>query len=107
MTAMTTKPDTYGAGEFVGRICGLIVLLAGHTRHGLAPSEIAKKLGTSPANVTRMVAHLKSAGFVDDTPLKRLRLGPKVVQIALGHLSDMQQGEDELADLRRRYTPKN
>ncbi len=104
---MTTKADTYGAGEFVGRICSLIVLLASHTRHGLAPSEIAKKLGTSPANVTRLVAQLKASGFVEDTPLKRLRLGPKVVQIALCHLSDMKQGEDELADLRRRYTPKN
>lgn len=76
---MTTKADTYGAGEFVGRICSLIVLLASHTRHGLAPSEIAKKLGTSPANVTRLVAQLKASGFVEDTPLKRLRLGPKVI----------------------------
>lgn len=104
---MSKADSTYGTGEFAGRICGLMVLLAGHTRHGLAPSEIAKKLDTSPANVTRLVAQLKSTGFVEDTPLKRLRLGPKVVQIALSHLSDMQQGEDELADLRRRYNGKN
>jgi DNA-binding IclR family transcriptional regulator len=99
--------ETYKGGEQTDRVCRLILLLAGNTVNGLSPGEIAKGLDTHPSNVTRLIAHLKRSRFVEEHPLGgRWRLGAKVVQIALAHMSDVRRAEEDLNDIRNRYSRK-
>lgn len=96
-------PDYINAAQ--QRILQTLVLLAGNEFAGLAPSQIAKSLGTSQSNVTRDLANLQAGGLaeiIQDTG--RWRLGPRLVQIATAfslHLDESRRRVDEVA---QRYT---
>lgn len=86
------------------RILAAVVILAGHEAEGLAPSQLATGLRTTPSNVTRDLANLKEAGFAEQLANGNWRLGPKPVQIALAFqrgLADLKARHDEITN---RYT---
>ena len=96
--------DTYinGAQQ---RLLKAIVVLAGNEFSGLAPSDLAKALSTSPSNITRDLANLKEAGLAEQLPENgRWRLGPKLVQIALAFSDHLSRSQGRMADLQNRYT---
>jgi len=87
------------------RLLKAVVLLAGNEFSGLAPSDLAKALGTNPSNVTRDLANLKEAGLaeqIQDTG--RWRLGPKLIQIALAFSDHLIRSSDRMNELKQRYT---
>lgn len=87
------------------RLLKAIVLLAGNEFSGLAPSDLAKALGTNPSNVTRDLANLKEAGLAEQLPdTGRWRLGPKLVQIALAFSDHVARSSDRMDELKQRYT---
>lgn len=89
------------------RLLKVIVLLAGNEFAGLAPSDIAKALNTSPSNMTRDLANLKEAGLAEQlTDTGRWRLGPKLVQIALAFSDHMNRSSARIAEMQQRYTRK-
>lgn len=87
------------------RLLKAIVLLAGNEFSGLAPSDLAKALGTNPSNVTRDLANLKEAGLAEQLPdTGRWRLGPKLVQIALAFSDQMSRSTSRIDEMQQRYT---
>ena len=98
-------PEKYGSSEQTSRVCRALVMLAGNTVNGMLPGELAKALNTSPATITRMLAHLKQEGFVEETKLGgRWRLGSRVAQIGLAALADVAARESELNEIKQRYS---
>lgn len=84
----------------------VLLLLAGNEFGGLAPSEIAKAIGATPANITSDLRVLQKAGLAEPLPhdTRKWRLGPKIVQIANAfkdHLSEVQRRAEEIE---QRYT---
>lgn len=87
------------------RLLKTIVLLAGNEFSGLAPSDLAKALGTNPSNVTRDLANLKEAGLAETLPdTGRWRLGPKLIQIAMAFADHIARSSDRMNELKQRYT---
>ncbi|WP_432460828.1 MarR family transcriptional regulator [Agarivorans sp. QJM3NY_25] len=68
----------------VQRCLVMIEALAGHEIEGLSPGVLAINLQLSSANVTRMLANLEHAGWIETCPAnpKRWRLAHKPVQLA-------------------------
>lgn len=98
-----TRPDY--TNEAQQRILRTLVLLAGNEFLGLAPSQIAKSIGTNPSNVTRDLANLKTAGLAEEMDgLGTWRLGPKVVQIALAFSEQSSRMGERVAEIQNRYT---
>lgn len=83
------------------RILAAVVALAGHEADGLAPSQLAQALRTTPSNITRDLANLREAGFAEQLASGNWRLGPKQVQIALSFqrgLADLKARHDEITN---------
>lgn len=97
---MTTKTLS-GA---IQKTCGLFRLLAGNELLGLAPGEIAKGLGVSPAWVSVNLPALASTGFVEQVAdTNRWRLGVQFVRIAVTVSTNLNQNKRQLDDLSSRY----
>lgn len=87
------------------RILKLVMLLAGHEIHGLAPSQIARDQGCSASMVTRDLDNLRTAGFAEVVPeTKGWRLAPMVVQITARHLAALDRAEQRTSEIRNRYS---
>jgi DNA-binding IclR family transcriptional regulator len=87
------------------RVMRAVLVLAGHEVHGLAPAQIARDMQVSPSVVTRDMANLEAAGWAERVPATgNWRLGPAPVQVALRHMSAMDQAEGRLAEIRQRYS---
>lgn len=98
-----SRPDY--TNEAQQRLCRTLILLAGNEFLGLAPSEIAKSLGTNPSNVTRDLANLRTAGLAEEmADTGKWRLGPKLVQIALAFSQNAGRMADRVAEIQNRYT---
>lgn len=93
------------AHEGQQRLLKLITLLAGHELTGAAPSDLARAQDCAPSLMTRDLANLALAGFAEHVPeTGRWRLSPQVVQIAIKHMTALDQAERRLADVRNRYS---
>jgi DNA-binding IclR family transcriptional regulator len=87
------------------RLLRLLLVLAGHEVHGLAPHVIARELGASASVVTRDMANLQAAGWAEKVPATGLwRLAPLPVQIAARHMAALGQAESRLAEIKNRYS---
>ncbi|MDY6979193.1 MAG: MarR family transcriptional regulator [Pseudomonadota bacterium] len=87
------------------RVLRILTVLAGHEVSGLAPGEIAKGTGYSASNVTRALANLRIAGLAEQLPdSERWRLSPKVVQIAIAHMSGLDKAQGKLDEVRNRFS---
>jgi len=87
------------------RILKVIQILAGQELQGLAPTDLARALGTTPSNVTRDLANLREAGWAEEmADTGRWRLGPKPIQIALAFSDGVQRARQKLDEIQARYT---
>lgn len=84
----------------------VLLALAGYECTGVAPSEIAKAVGTSASNVTRDLRVLQKVGLAQPMPdsPNLWRLGPKLVQIATAFSLNYQRAQSRLDEVRQRYT---
>lgn len=97
------KPDY--TNEAQQRLCKMIRLLAGNEFGGLAPSELAKALGTNPSNVTRDLFNLQKAGIAEEVADSgRWRLGPALVQIGLAFSLHLDRARSRFDEINQRYT---
>lgn len=105
MNTPTTKP----LSAPIQKTCDLFRLLAGHELLGLAPGEIAKGLGVSPAWVSLNLPALATTGYVEQVQgTNRWRLGVQLVRIALTVSTNLNKAKQQLDDLTSRYaTPLN
>lgn len=88
----------------IQKTCDLFRLLAGHELLGLAPGEIAKGLGVSPAWVSINLPALATTGYVEQVEgTNRWRLGVQFVRIALTVSTNLNKAKQQLDDLTSRY----
>lgn len=88
----------------IQKTCDLFRLLAGHELLGLAPGEIAKGLGVSPAWVSINLPALATTGYVEQVEgTNRWRLGVQFVRIALTVSTNLNKSKQQLDDLTSRY----
>ena len=87
------------------RILRILVHLGGHEVNGLAPGEISKSLDISPANVTHDLANLKHAGMAEQLQeTGRWRLTPRIPQIGVAMLQQIERNQRKLEETRQRFT---
>lgn len=87
------------------RILKILLTLGGHEINGLSPGEISKSLNIQPAHITRDLANLKIAGIAESIPeTGRWRLTPKVPQIAMAMLREIEKREGFISETKQRYT---
>ena len=87
------------------RLLETLKCLAGHEVDGLAPSQIAKRVGTGESNTTSDLAQLHLAGLAEQiTDTGRWRLSPLLPQIGLAMLATVERAESRLRDIQTRYT---
>lgn len=86
------------------RVLQALQLLAGHELDGLAPGEIAKRLRTTPSNVTRDLANLKEAGLAECLDSGRWRITPRMAQLALGVLRALDRAKQRVEEVGQRFT---
>lgn len=87
------------------RILRLVLMLAGHELHGLAPRDLTEALAVSAATITRDLHNLHEMGLAEVIQeTGRVRLGPKVVQIAIAHMTAMDRATTQLNDIKNRYS---
>ena len=79
--------------------------LAGHELHGVAPNQLAESLGVSAGTITRDLHNLRAAGAAEQIQeTGRYRLAPKMVQIAVAHMTAMDRAERQLGEIKQRFT---
>lgn len=87
------------------RALRLVSLLAGHELHGIAPNQLAESLGVSAGTITRDLHNLRAAGAAEQIQeTGRYRLAPKMVQIAVAHMTAMDRAERQLGEIKQRFT---
>lgn len=87
------------------RVLRLITILAGHELHGVTPTDLAKALDVSGGTITRDMHNLHTAGLAEQIQeTGRWRLGPKVVQIAIAHMTAMDRATNQLNEIKNRYS---
>ena len=88
------------------RVLRIIPVMAGHELDGIAPGGLAKKLQTTPSNISRDLRILQSEGFVELVPGldNRWRLSPKMIQIARSHMMGIERMEARLKEVEQRYS---
>ncbi|MGN6229158.1 MAG: winged helix-turn-helix domain-containing protein [Dyella sp.] len=85
------------------RVLKMLMLLAGHEMFGLAPSEIAKAIKTSPSNVTRDLANLKEAGLAEPLDGGRWRITPRMGQLALRVMNALGEARARVEETAQRF----
>lgn len=87
------------------RILRIVLMLAGHELHGVAPKDIAESAGVASATITRDLHNLREIGLIETIQeTGRVRLGPKVVQIAIAHMTAMDRASAQLNEIKNRYS---
>lgn len=87
------------------RMLDLLLILAGHELHGLAPIEIAKALNAPRSTALRDLNVLRKKGFAEQIPeTDRWRLAPRMVQIAVAFSTGINRARSKLAETEQRYT---
>ncbi|WP_065204279.1 MarR family transcriptional regulator [Shewanella woodyi] len=101
-----TNSDNQYISEQVQRTLKIIVVMAGREIQGISPSELAKLVQTSPTNITRALANLKEANFVERLPsdARHWRLAPKLVQIANSVSLNLNQAQLQLQQDQQNYS---
>ncbi len=86
------------------RILKVLLILDDHEVDGLAPQQIADSLGIKPSQVTHDLANLHLAGLAEQMESKRWRLTPRIPQIAVAMLGNLDRKQRKLAEIEQRYT---
>ncbi len=102
---MAAPDATPPLSEPIRKTCELFRLLAGHEVLGLAPGEIATRLGVPPSWCSRNLPALATTGFVEQVAgTNRWRLGVAFVRIAFTVSTNLNNARAQLDETARRYS---
>jgi DNA-binding MarR family transcriptional regulator len=74
-----------------------------HFLHGITPGDLARVTGYSPSYISRAIATLEKAGWVERIPeTKRLRASIRMARYAVAILKEMEKATQRLSDLQTR-----
>lgn len=86
------------------RVLTALTAMAGNEVFGITTGELAKKLRTSASNVTRDMANLTEAGLAEQMESGAWRLTPRMAQIALTVLNNLDRARSQVEETHQRYT---
>lgn len=86
------------------RVLRLCTILAGQEVMGVAPTQLAKALNVAQPVITRDLWNLINAGFAEKLDSGNYRLGPKLVQIALGFQRGLVNIRRDADEIEQRYS---
>jgi DNA-binding MarR family transcriptional regulator len=86
------------------RVLSTLLILADHDLNGLAPGEVARRLGTLPSNTTRDLANLRAAGLAETTDAGRWRITARLAELAVALQRNLEDARRQLEETRRRYS---
>lgn len=87
------------------RLLRVLLALAGHEVNGRACADIARAVDASMTNVYRDLENLRIAGLAEQmTDSAQWRLTPRIPQIAMAMLSNLDRAEKRTAEIRQRFT---
>lgn len=90
------------------RVLQTLDVLFGHEFTGIAPGQIAKKIGTCASNSTRDLANLSQAGFAEEIEgTGHWRISVKLGQKALAILNEITEQARKVDELQQRYREVN
>lgn len=99
----STSPDY--KNEAQQRLMRLVMTLAGHELHGLAPVDIIRLTGHTAAQVTRDMANLEQGEWAERiTNTGRWRLGPAIVRIGVKYAVTADQAMSRIQQMHQRYS---
>ena len=99
------KPRYYS--ESRQRMLRIMLALAGREFEGAANGELAKDLSISASNVTHDLHNLMYAGLAEEIPdTGRWRLTPRLSQIGLAMLDNVNKTQRKVDEIQQRYTRK-
>jgi DNA-binding IclR family transcriptional regulator len=88
----------------VAKVLKALQVLAGHEVQGLAPSELAQRMGVPPSWVSQVMPALEAEHWVERiAETGRWRLGVAPMQIGLTAAQHLQRATHELAGLTNRF----
>lgn len=91
-----------GSGSSALRALAVLKALKGHSLDGLSNKELAQGLGETPVNITRALAVLKEAGFVDQLSNGRWTHSIALLQIAQAHAQHMADAQARILEINGR-----
>lgn len=104
MNTTTATPPTY-TNDAQQRLMSLVIALAGHELHGLAPADIIRLTGHTAAQVTRDMANLEQVEWAERIAATgRWRLGPAVVRIGVKYAVAADQAMSRIQQMHQRYS---
>ena len=87
------------------RLLRIVLALAGKEWEGIKPNDLAKSLGVTAATITRDLANLKEAGWVETIDgLTAVRLTPRVGQISTTVQDGLNRVHRRLDEFQQRYS---
>ena len=87
------------------RILKVVFTLFGHVVNGLPPSAIAREVGCSAAVMTRDLANLSLAGWVEkDEGTGHWRLTARLPQQCFKVLAEIDKADRRLSEVKNRFT---
>ena len=87
------------------RALRILLTLAGHELHGLTHKDLAAALDVSAGTVTRDLHNLREVGLAEQIQeTGRYRLGPKIVQVAIAHMTALDRAAAQLNEIKNRYS---
>lgn len=88
------------------RAVKLLFILQGHAIEGLRLKQIADALGEAPCTAHRDLSVMSEEGVVERIPgaEEYWRLTPKLAQVAMAFLEEMDLARNRLAEATQRYT---
>ena len=103
---MPNDTSSQRTSQIVQRNLKCLSVLAGHEFNGLAPKAITERIGCTKSETTSVLRNLEYAGIAERVPgmPDRWRLGPKLIQYALAHLSQVDQTKKRYDEMVQRYS---
>jgi DNA-binding IclR family transcriptional regulator len=87
------------------KVLAVLNVLLGHFAHGLTPGDLVKATGLAASNITRAVATLEAAGFVERIPeTGRLRPSIRIARAAVAILHSIEAAKARLDEINTRIT---
>lgn len=99
---MQTNKDDRGAA---GKVLDVLDALAGHAVTGISNTDLARRLQLNPSTVTRAMATLIEKGWARKDEITALfHPTPRMAQVFGRVLADIDRAEQQLADVKNRFT---
>lgn len=88
--------------ESGAKVLRALSALKGHSLQGLSNGDLAKALGESPSTINRVINTAIAEGWAVRLDSGRFALSIRVLQLAQAHVTELQQAQGRIDELKQR-----